>query len=99
MKANFLFQHLNETQSKQVYDVMKKQEIKAGDTVIRQGDEGDWFYVVDEGQYAVSIDQGGQSVEILKYTTAGGNNPCFGELALMYSKPRAGESSRVRIPP
>jgi len=89
VKANFLFQHLNETQSKQVYDVMKKQEIKAGDTVIRQGDEGDWFYVVDGGQYAVSIDQGGQSVEILKYTTAGGNNPCFGELALMYSKPRA----------
>ena len=28
-------------------------------------------------------------MEILKYTTDGGTNPCFGELALMYSKPRA----------
>jgi len=72
-----------------VYDVMKRQEVKKGDVIIKQGDEGDWFYVVDEGQYTVSIDQGGQSIEILKYTTTGGNNPCFGELALMYSKPRA----------
>jgi len=89
VKANFLFQHLNETQSRQVYDVMKRQDVRAGDVIIKQGDEGDWFYVVDAGEFTVYIDQGGQSVEILKYTTTGGNNPCFGELALMYSKPRA----------
>ena len=85
VKANFLFQHLNETQNKQVLDVMKKQPVKAGDVIIKEGDEGDWFYVVDDGEYTVSI----KGAEILKYSTAGGNNPCFGELALMYSKPRA----------
>jgi len=89
VKANFLFQHLNDTQAQQVYDVMKRVTVKKGDTVIRQGDQGDWFYVVDEGEYSVFLNQGGKDVEILKYTTLGGNNPCFGELALMYSKPRA----------
>jgi len=89
VKANFLFQHLNDSQAKQVYDVMKRVAVKKGDVVIRQGDQGDWFYVVDEGEYVVTLAQNGKEVEILRYTTQGGANPCFGELALMYSKPRA----------
>ena len=39
VKANFLFQHLNETQAKQVYDVMKRVAVKKGDVVIRQHDQ------------------------------------------------------------
>ena len=89
VRANFLFQHLNETQAQQVYDVMKRVPVKKGEVVIRQGDAGDWFYVVDAGEFAVTLSQAGKQVEILKYTTQGGTNPCFGELALMYSKPRA----------
>ena len=38
--------------------------------------QGDWFYVVDEGEYVVTLEQGGKDVEILKYTTHGGANPC-----------------------
>ena len=41
VKANFLFQHLNDTQAKQVYDVMKRVAVKKGDVVIRQGDQVD----------------------------------------------------------
>jgi len=96
VKANFLFQHLNEKQAKQVYDVMKRVTVKKGDVVIRQGDQGDWFYVVDEGEYAVTLNQGGKDVNILTYTTEGGANPCFGELALMYSKPRAATVTATR---
>lgn len=95
VKANFLFQHLNDTQAKQVYDVMKRVAVKKGDVVIRQGDQGDWFYVVDEGEYVVTLEQAGKDVEILRYTTQGGANPCFGELALMYSKPRAATVTAV----
>ena len=73
----------------EVYDVMKRKEVKEGDVVIRQGEEGDWFYVVDDGEYVVTLNQEGQTIEIMTYTTEGGTNPCFGELALMYSKPRA----------
>jgi CRP-like cAMP-binding protein/serine/threonine protein phosphatase PrpC len=96
VKANFLFQHLNEAQAKQVYDVMKRVAVKKGDVVIRQGDQGDWFYVVDEGEYVVTLAQNGKEVEILRYTTTGGANPCFGELALMYSKPRAATVTAVQ---
>lgn len=35
--------------------VMTLESAKAGDAVIRQGDEGDKFYVVDSGTYAVSV--------------------------------------------
>ena len=96
VKANFLFQHLNDAQAKQVYDVMKRVQVKKGDVVIRQGDQGDWFYVVDDGEYVVTLQQNGKEIEILKYTTQGGANPCFGELALMYSKPRAATVTAVQ---
>lgn len=91
IKANFLFAHLNQAQRQKTFDVMKRVPVKKGEVVIRQGDQGDWFYVVDMGEYSVTITPpgGGPAVEILKYTTDGGTNPCFGELALMYSKPRA----------
>lgn len=85
VKANFLFQHLSGAQTQMVYDVMKKVSVSKGDVVIRQGDQGDWFYVVDEGEYQVTQQAGGKEVEILKYAPGAG----FGELALMYGKPRA----------
>ena len=75
---------------------MKRVAVKKGDVVIRQGDQGDWFYVVDEGEYVVTLEQSGKDVEILRYTTQGGANPCFGELALMYSKPRAATVTAVQ---
>lgn len=55
----------------------------------RQGDPGDLFYIVEAGEYAVTILRDGEQVEVMRYSTVGGTNPCFGELALMYSKPRA----------
>ena len=45
VKANFLFQHLNEQQEQRVFDVMKRVAVKKGDVVIREGDPGDLFYV------------------------------------------------------
>lgn len=90
LKGNFLFQHLPDTQAKQIYDVMKRTEVEAGQVVIKQGDKGDAFFVLDDGEYKVTIESDGQQVEILRYKpNPTGANPCFGELALMYSKPRA----------
>merc|ERR1719183_638537 len=69
VRANFLFQHLNEQQAQQVYNVMKRVPVKKGEVVIRQ---------VDAGEFSVTLNQGGKQVEILKYTTSGNTNPCFG---------------------
>ena len=49
---------------------MQRVPVSAGETVIQQGDPGDWFYVVDSGEYIVTIKQDGKEVEILRYTTA-----------------------------
>jgi len=93
VKTNFLFAHLNDHQRNELYSVMKRVEVKAGDVIIRQGDPGDWFYVVDEGVFVVTQKQGDpgkeKEVHIFTYKNEGGVHHCFGELALMYSKPRA----------
>jgi hypothetical protein len=55
MKSNFLFQHLNATQRSAVVGLMKPVPVKSGDWVIRQGDAGDKFYIVDSGRYEVRV--------------------------------------------
>lgn len=60
---------------------MVEKKVKSGDVVIQQGDEGDNFYVVDEGLFEVFVN-GKKVVEI-------GPGGSFGELALMYNTPRA----------
>lgn len=67
VNTNFLFQHLNEAQQQLVFDVMKRVEVSRGDVVIRQGDPGDWFYVVDSGEFSVWMSQNGKEHQILKY--------------------------------
>ena len=59
---------------------MHRIEIEAGADVIRQGDVGDRFYVVDEGSFAVLVD--GQQVNRLE------EGAFFGEIALLYDVPR-----------
>ena len=66
VKTNFLFQHLNEAQQQLVFDVMKRVEVSRGDVVIRQGDPGDWFYVVDSGEFSVWMSQNGKEHQILR---------------------------------
>lgn len=56
-------------------------KVKAGDVIIKQGEEGDNFYVIEQGMYAVLIDG-----ELKKAYQDQGS---FGELALMYDNPRA----------
>ena len=66
-----------------------KKSVVKGETIIKQGDPGDWFYVVERGEYDVLIKNEDKDVKVFAYSTSGGTNPCFGELALLYSKPRA----------
>ncbi|TWW69993.1 cAMP-dependent protein kinase type I-beta regulatory subunit [Takifugu flavidus] len=53
----------------------------AGETVIQQGDEGDNFYVIDQGEVDVYVNG-----ELVTNIGEGGS---FGELALIYGTPRA----------
>lgn len=56
-------------------------EVTTGDVVIRQGDPGDRFYVVESGEFEVSVDDAPRS----HLLTAGDS---FGEVALLRDVPR-----------
>lgn len=51
----FLFQHLSAKQISDVVRVISREQVRKGDAVIRQGDEGDKFYIVDTGEFDVSM--------------------------------------------
>ena len=81
VKNNFLFKSLDQEQLTLVFRGMAERNVKAGDLLIEQGQEGDNFYIVEAGKYAVEVD-GKEVVQI-------GPGGSFGELALMYNAPRA----------
>ena len=60
--------------------------------MIRQGDKGYFFYVVERGEFDVFVADGtgAPRQRVHTYAPAPENDryPCFGELALMYAAPR-----------
>lgn len=81
IKNNFLFKSLDSEQVALVFAGMTERTVSAGEIIIKQGEEGDNFYIVEEGKYYVEVD-GKEVVQI-------GPGGSFGELALMYNAPRA----------
>ena len=59
---------------------MTRREVPAGETIFRQGDHGDRFYIVDSGEVEIEID--GRGVNVL------GPGEHFGEIALLRDIPR-----------
>ena len=89
IKANFLFQHMAPKQKRDAMMCMERVTVSPGQNVIVQGDKGDKgsFYIVESGRYDVSVrDEDGIMNVVLSYDNAG---EAFGELSLMYGKPRA----------
>ncbi len=82
---NILFNSLDEDQYKIVIDAMEKKEFKQGDWIIKQGEDGNEFYVVQQGTCETFINIDGQPKMVKKYN----HGESFGELALMYNTPRA----------
>ncbi|XP_043866897.1 cAMP-dependent protein kinase type II regulatory subunit isoform X4 [Drosophila mojavensis] len=81
VKNVLLFRSLEKEQMNQVLDAMFERKVQPGDFIIRQGDDGDNFYVIESGIYKVYIND----KHISTYTHTG----LFGELALLYNMPRA----------
>ena len=55
IEKNVLFAHLDENQRKDIFDAMFPVVHQPGEIIIQQGDEGDNFYVIDEGEVEVII--------------------------------------------
>jgi cAMP-dependent protein kinase regulator len=71
----------------QICDALKTQNFSKGEFIIRQGDRGDVFYILDEGKaHAEKIFEQGKKPQKVKDYESGG---FFGELALLKGEPRA----------
>ena len=69
----------------QISDVLKEVRVKEGEIVIRQGDVGDRFYIVQEGRLtALKKGESGEEVPVFNYR----DGDYFGELALLKDIPR-----------
>ncbi|XP_029585049.1 cAMP-dependent protein kinase type I-alpha regulatory subunit isoform X3 [Salmo trutta] len=81
IEKNVLFAHLDDNERSDIFDAMFSVTYIAGETVIQQGDEGDNFYVIDQGEMDVYVNN--------EWVTNIGEGGSFGELALIYGTPRA----------
>merc|ERR1719217_1663229 len=59
----FLFKHTSEERVNQIADVMKKQPVANGVTVIQEGEDGDLFYLVADGELEVFRKRGENAEE------------------------------------
>jgi cAMP-dependent protein kinase regulator len=78
---NVLFSHLDENERSDIFDAMFPVTCLPGEAIIQQGDEGDNFYVIDQGEVEVYVNN--------EIVTTIGDGGSFGELALIYGTPRA----------
>ena len=81
MQKCILFDGLDNEQESDIIDAMFKKKVDKDEMIIKEGHEGDNFYIIEKGEFvALKADQ-----EVFSYDNKGS----FGELALMYNCPRA----------
>jgi len=76
-----LFQSLNNREIEEAAEKLEMVSFKDGDYVIKQGEQGSDFFMVDQGECAVEVN----GHVVFKYTRGGH----FGERALLRDEPRA----------
>jgi len=81
LEDNFIFASLSSKERRLLIDAMLMETVPAGTIIIKQGETGDFFYVVDEGQVSFAVDN--------QHVGSCGRGGSFGELALLYNCPRA----------
>eukprot|EP00755_Sulcionema_specki_P023097 Sspe_Gene.14131::Locus_4880_Transcript_6_10_Confidence_0.240_Length_1918::g.14131::m.14131/K04739/PRKAR; cAMP-dependent protein kinase regulator len=91
--GNILFQNLDSRDLSVIFDALEPESFERGSVIIEQGDDGDSFYVIDEGSCQITI----QDSEEEEPRTVGfiGSGDSFGELGLMYGTPRAATVTAV----
>ena len=92
VNTSFLFQRIAPEKQRQVFNAMRRRECVEGETIFEQGEQGDTFYVLESGEYVAEMQRPGEAepTELFTYEQIypNGADPCFGELALMYSAKR-----------
>jgi len=69
----------------QIADALVSEDFKKGDSIVRQDEPGDKFYIVEEGQLYASKSTSSGTMRVMEYKSG----DYFGELALLKNQPRA----------
>ena len=85
--TNILFSSYGAEEHKGIVDAFQPEAVKAESFVIKQGEQGEKFYVVESGSLDIFVKN--SSGENQKVGNTLGPGSSFGELALMYNTPRA----------
>lgn len=81
LDLNFVFASLEKAEKEVLTSAMEKVRVESGEDLIVQGQEGDFFYIIEKGKFSVLVNS--QYVGCLE------EGRSFGELALLYNNPRA----------
>jgi len=82
MKTNKLMKNLSPSDRTQLMAALKKITFEKDTKIITQGEAGDWFYIVEDGECDITITNVGSVMKATK-------GFAFGELALLHNAPRA----------
>lgn len=85
--TNILFSSYSADEHNAIVDAFEAKTVGPEVFVIRQGESGDHFYVVERGTLDIYVK--GKDGEQNKVGSTLRPGSCFGELALMYNTPRA----------
>jgi cAMP-dependent protein kinase regulator len=79
--SHFLFASLDSSELNDVLLALELEKVPDKHVIIKEGDKGTWFYLVQKGRFDVTV----KGTKVHYYEVKGG----FGELALLYDCPRA----------
>lgn len=82
-KHIIFFHNCEEEQQRILYNAMFERQVIKDEVIIREGDDGDNFYIIEKGEY--QIFKSGMQVSCITVLKDKGY---FGELALLYNCPR-----------
>lgn len=84
-----IFELLDETELRELADVIESQTVVAGDVIFHAGDMGDCLYIVRSGEVELYVkDTTGQKIVL----TTVEKNELFGELSMLDARPRSATS-------
>lgn len=83
LQSNFLFSTIDRADIDLIVQLMFEKTTNVGDVVIKEGDTGDFFYVVESGVFNITVNKSSEKIVSVAHKGA-----TFGELALVYNCPR-----------
>jgi len=91
LRLNILFERLGDEEMAVMVGAMQAQSFEPATSIIRQGEDGDLFYILEEGVCDIFVEGVGRVMQVV----GGDARNFFGELALLYNVPRAATVTTV----